>query len=83
MDGARELCRTLRSSSLGSRVYDPVRGYLGGDVRVEVRVMAQRRVHLLPFVVHVPRTAEVLSEVVLLAGDHLTQDPTRREQPRV
>jgi hypothetical protein len=51
-------------------------------VRSEVGVMAQRGVHLLPFVDHVPRTAEVLSKVVLLAGDHLRQCPMRREQPR-
>jgi hypothetical protein len=52
-------------------------------VRVEVRVVAWRGVHLLPFVDHVPRTTEVLSKVVLLAGDHLMQYPGICEQLRV
>jgi hypothetical protein len=58
-------------------------GQLGGDVRVEVRVVARRRVHLRTFVDHVPRNADVLSEVVLLASDHLRQSAGIREQLRV
>jgi hypothetical protein len=44
--------------------------------------MAQRGGHLLALVDVVRRTGEVLSKLVLLAGDHLMKSPTRCEQPR-
>jgi len=68
--------RALLPGSAPSDVECAVRlGPLGGDVGVEV----QRRVCHLPFVVYVRRTAEILSKVVLLAGDHLMQYPRIRE----
>jgi hypothetical protein len=58
-------------------------GPLGGDVRVEVWLVRQRGVQRLPIVDDVPRTAEVVSKVVLLAPDERMPYPTIREQLRV
>ena len=54
----------------------------GGSLCV-VPVHAQQRGRLfLPFADDDPRTAEVISKVLLLARDHEIQDPTNLEQIR-
>jgi hypothetical protein len=80
MFAAGDPCRRVAPSDVECAVR---LGPLGGDVRVEVWFVAGRGVHLLPFVVHVRRTAELLSKVVLLAGDHLMQYTGIRGQLRV
>lgn len=71
-----------RVGVVGRRVYGPVSGCLEGRVGRRSGCGAAG-VYRLSFVDDVPRAAEVLSMVVLLASVHLMQYPMFREQQRV